>query len=116
MHNDDQITIKWRAGIGDSISNEFATTMNTNLMNTSNHTKCCNWFQKYHKRKIKGGHVITLNMAEKLRAKYPSVVPGWQFCRSCYQVAKSPEESTRLEVQCPDSDYEVSEIELEGQR
>ena len=116
LHKDDQYTIKWRAGIGDCISNEicYYHIYKFDEYFKLQYTKCCNLFQKHHRRKVKGGQVITLKMAEKLREKYFSVVPGWRFCRTCYQVANSPEEkSTTQEEEYPDSDYELSEIELE---
>ena len=47
-------------------------------------TKCCDVLEK-HKKKVKGGHVMNLDMAMDLKIKNYDVVPGWQLCRSCYK-------------------------------
>ena len=38
-------------------------------------TKCCNAFDK-HKKKVKGGHLLTLEIASKLQSDGFNVVPG----------------------------------------
>ena len=44
--------------------------------------KCCEVLTK-HRRKVKAEQVITLQMAQQLKAKNINVVPGQLFCRQC---------------------------------
>ena len=44
--------------------------------------KCCRVLMK-HRRKVKAEQVITLQMAQQLKAKNINVVPGQLFCRQC---------------------------------
>ena len=44
--------------------------------------KCCAVLMK-HCRKVKGEQVITLQMAQQLKAKNINVVPGHLFCHQC---------------------------------
>ena len=48
-------------------------------------TKCCNVFGK-HKKKVNGGHVVTLDIAIQLKNENKDVVPGWKLFRSCYMM------------------------------
>ena len=43
-------------------------------------SKCCGVLMK-HRRKVKGKLVVTLQMAQQLKAKNINVVPGQLFCR-----------------------------------
>ena len=45
-------------------------------------SKCCAVLIK-HRRKGKGEHVITLQVAQQLKTKNINVVPGQLFCRQC---------------------------------
>ena len=45
-------------------------------------SKCCEVLTK-HRRKVKAEQVITLQMAQQLKAKNINVVPGQLFCRQC---------------------------------
>ena len=36
-----------------------------------------------HHRKVKGGQVITLQMAQQLKTKNINIVPGQLFCHQC---------------------------------
>ena len=45
-------------------------------------SKCCAVLMK-HCRKVKVEQVITLQMAQQLKAKNINVVPGQLFCRQC---------------------------------
>ena len=45
-------------------------------------SKCCAVLMK-HRRKVKGEQVITLQMAQQLKAKNINVAPGRLFCRQC---------------------------------
>ena len=44
--------------------------------------KCCEVLTK-HRRKVKAEQVITLQMAQQLKAKNINVVPGQLFCHQC---------------------------------
>ena len=45
-------------------------------------SKCCAVLMK-HRRKVKAEQVITLQMAQQLKAKNINVVPGQLFCQWC---------------------------------
>ena len=45
-------------------------------------SKCCAVLMK-HRRKVKAEQVITLQMAQQLKAKNINVVPGQLFCCQC---------------------------------
>ena len=45
-------------------------------------SKCCAVLMK-HRRKVKGEQVITLQMAQQLKAKHINFVPGQLFFRRC---------------------------------
>ena len=45
-------------------------------------SKCCGVLMK-HCRKVRGEQVITLQMAQQLKAKNINAVPGQLFCRQC---------------------------------
>ena len=45
-------------------------------------SKCCEVLIKHHS-KVKGEHVITLQMAQQLKNKNINVVPRQLFCRQC---------------------------------
>ena len=49
--------------------------------------KCCDIFNT-HKKKAKGHHVITLEIAKKLKGDGYEVKPGWKLCRNCYYEAR----------------------------
>ena len=53
---------------------------------------CCNLF-KTHKRNVKGGHKISLQLATKLLDHRYDCIPGWQLCRTCYDIAKKIEKN-----------------------
>ena len=88
---EDQIVLKWRAGLSECESSieticrshkwYFAEQFKRQF------TKCCNAFGK-HTKKVKGGHVVTVDIATELRNKNIEVIPGWQLCRSCYEETK----------------------------
>ena len=50
-------------------------------------TKCCNLFGN-HVKNVKGGHLVTYEIAYQLKSKGVHVVPGWQLCHSCYDKLK----------------------------
>ena len=45
-------------------------------------SKCCKILMK-HRRKVKVGQVITLQMAQQLKTKNINIVPGQLFCHQC---------------------------------
>ena len=45
-------------------------------------SKCCAVLIKHH-RKVKGGQVITLQMAQQVKTKNINVAPGELLCRQC---------------------------------
>ena len=45
-------------------------------------SKCCAVLMK-HRRKVKAEQLITLQMAQQLKAKNINIVPGQLFCRRC---------------------------------
>ena len=53
-------------------------------------TKCCNLFH-IHKRQVKGGHKISLDLVTKLLDDGYECLPGWQLCRACYDNAQKNE-------------------------
>ena len=44
-----------------------------------------------HKRQVKGGHKISLDLATKLLDDGYECLPGWQLCRACYDNAQKNE-------------------------
>ena len=48
------------------------------------HWQRCDLFQ-IHKKRVKGGHKISFDLACKLQQKSFNCVPGWQLCRNCYR-------------------------------
>ena len=48
---------------------------------------CCNLF-KTHKQNVKGGLKISLQLATKLLDHRYDCIPGWQLCRTCYDIAQ----------------------------
>ena len=88
----------WRAGMGVNVIDEGAQ-LNICLHHEcklggpvfeKGFTKCCDLFQR-HKNRVKGGHKISLSLAQKLHQIGFTCVPGWNLCRSCYQKAISGE-------------------------
>ena len=59
-------------------------------------TKCCNLFN-IHKRQVKGGHKISLDLATKLVDGGYECVPGWQLCRTCYNAQKNETNNSKSE-------------------
>lgn len=49
--------------------------------------KCCDVFNT-HQKKAKGHHIITLELAKKLKEDGYEVKPGWKLCRNCYDEAR----------------------------
>jgi len=109
-----QQTLLWWAGIGEDIANK------QELLICAHHKevfhsafekkfpKCCNIYGKHRKRRkaVKGGHIITLNLAKKLRLEGHKVCPGWQLCRNCLKIAKAAqhsEEGQMMEKEFDDS-------------
>ena len=76
-------------------------------------TKCCNVFGK-HTKKVKGGHVVTVDIATELRNKNIEVIPGWQLCRSCYEETKKTNEDVVADgdISDVDGDADVSIIQV----
>ena len=58
---------------------------------------CCNLF-KTHKRNVKGGHTISLQLATKLLDHRNDCIPGWQLCRTCYDTAQKIEKNVGNEM------------------
>ena len=58
---------------------------------------CCNLF-KTHKRNVKGGHKISLQLATKLLDHRNDCIPGWQLCRTCYDTAQKIEKTVGNEM------------------
>ena len=48
------------------------------------HWQCCDLFQ-IHKKRVKGGHKISFDLACKLQQKSFNCVPGLQLCHNCYR-------------------------------
>ena len=87
-------------------------------------TKCCNLF-KTHKRNVKEGHKISLQLATKLVDHGYECIRVWQLCRTCYDMAqkieknvgnemsqsehKSPQISNKLDSAT--TDYSTSDID-----
>ncbi len=44
--------------------------------------RCCDIYKK-HKKKVKGGHTVSLEMAKKFELEGLHVLPGWKLCRGC---------------------------------
>ena len=91
-------------------------------------TKCSDLF-KTHKRIVKGGHKISLQLAAKLVDHGHECIPGWQFCRTCYDNAQkieknvvnemslSENESTQINtLDSTTTDYSTSDIDLDEAR
>ena len=77
--------------------------------------KCCNMFNS-HKVKAKGGHMITLHLAKKLRKKGLDATPGWQLCRNCFQKATRDDQSIEPAETGNETDFDATEIEQEEAR
>ena len=109
-----QQTLLWWVGIREDIAN------NHELLICAHHKdafgsafekkfpKCCNIYGKHRKRRkaVKGGHIITLNHAKKLRLEGHKVCPGWQLCCNYLKIAKTTqqtEEGQRTEKDFDDS-------------
>ena len=58
---------------------------------------CCNLF-KTHKRNVKGGHKISLELATKLLDHRYDCIPGWKLCRTCYDIAQKIEKNVCNEM------------------
>ena len=58
---------------------------------------CCNLF-KTHKRNVKGAHKISLQLATKLLDHRYDCIPGWQLCRTCYDIAEKIEKNVGNEM------------------
>ena len=92
LSDKDQSIYKWRAGI---INSDVSITSICHYHEykfgeyfKTQFNKCCNIYNKHSKKKVKGGHVISLEMAIKLKNNNYDVVPGWQLCRGCYEISK----------------------------
>ena len=72
-------------------------------------TKCSNIFEK-HTKKVKGGHLVSLELATDLKNKGKHVIPGWQLCRSCYETAKQVEDDSSTTDENK-TDDEIIELE-----
>ena len=68
---------------------------------------CCNLF-KTHKRNVKGGHKISLQLATKLLDHRNDCIPGWQLCRTCYNIAQKIEKNVGNEMS--QSEHESPQI------
>ena len=82
-----QISYKWRAGILVS-DTSLKTICHYHYHKfgdgfSKQNTKCCNVFNT-HKKKVKGGHIVTLQLAMALKSNGLDATPGWQLCRSCF--------------------------------
>ena len=84
----DQITYKWRAGI--LISDTSMKTIchyheykfgDDGFKKQFN--KCCNVYNT-HKKKVKGGHTVSLELATNLQNDGFNITPGWQLCHACF--------------------------------
>ena len=88
-------------------------------------TKCCNLF-KTHKRNVKRGHKISLQLATTLDDHGYECIPGWQFCRTCYDHAQriekndgneaSQSEHEPQQVNSTTTDYSTSNIDSDEAR
>ena len=58
---------------------------------------CCNLF-KTQKRNVKGGHKISLQLATKLLDHRYDCIPGWQLCRTCYDITQKIEKNVGNEM------------------
>ena len=84
---DTKSKLKWRACLKDieveSICRYHEFKFGKSLKKLS---KCCDAFNIHRKRKKPHGtHNVTLKIALTLEEKNIDVVPGWKFCRNCYQ-------------------------------
>ena len=70
---------------------------------------CCNLF-KTHKRNVKGGHNTSLQLVTKLLDHRYDSFPGWQLCRTCYDIAQ------KIEKNVATTDYSTSDIDSDEAR
>lgn len=113
-----QQTLLWRAGLKEVDGKK-------ELMICSHHKelygsafekkfqKCCNIYGKHTrgKKAVKGGHVITLELAMKLKREGQDVCPGWQLCRNCLKIAKTVQEAEEVEMETDEEFHESTDFE-----
>ena len=80
----------------------------------SKNSKCCNIYDSHKKKKKPNGtHNITLEIAEQLKCKGISVIPGWRLCRNCRQKTKDlPDDEIDIN-ECDDGDVDEFETSLQ---
>eukprot|EP00112_Aurelia_sp_Birch-Aquarium-sp1_P016223 Seg366.9 transcript_id=Seg366.9/GoldUCD/mRNA.D3Y31 product="ARL14 effector protein" protein_id=Seg366.9/GoldUCD/D3Y31 len=114
-----QQTLLWRAGMKEMVENP-------ELMICCHHKeffgsafekkfqKCCNIYGKHTRGKkvVKGGHVITLEMANKLKLEGHEVCPGWQLCRNCLKIATTSKEVVdEIQMETDEEFHEIIDFE-----
>ena len=119
-----QETLLWRAGMKEAVENQ-------ELMIYSHHKelfgsafekkfqKCCNIYGKHTRGRkvVKGGHMITLEMAKKLKLEGHEVFPGWQFCRNCLKTATASNEVEEIQMETDDEFHKSTDFEnINGKR
>ena len=68
---------------------------------------CCNLF-KTHKRNVKGGLKISLQLATILFDHRYDCIPGWQLCRTCIDIVQKIEKNVGNEIS--QSEHELRQI------
>ena len=78
------------------------------------HITCCNIYNSHKKKKKPDGtHNITLEMAEQLKHKGISVIPGWKLCRNCHQKTRDlPDDEVDIN-ECDDGGVDEFETSLQ---
>ena len=111
--------LKWRAGLINETGSAISTICKYHTYKFGDgfkkqFTKCCNLFGN-HVNKVKGGHLVTYEIAYQLKSKGVHVVPGWQLCRSCYEKVTKAEDNDSCGTECSD-DNGMLQIETEVEK
>ena len=117
LRDEDQIILKWRANLSKSDVNTVCN-FHKNKFGEAFVSKyktaniCFDVYEKHKKgkKKTKGGHLVTLEMAKKLKEVGRNCIPGVQVCRCCYTEILQEEDSTEPQYDSP-STSEVSQIQ-----
>ena len=66
-----------------------------------------------HKKKVKGGHIVTLQLAMALKSNGLDATPGWQLCRSCFGKATAESDESESGGNTSQDEVIVYEEELD---
>ena len=78
------------------------------------HSKCCNIYDSHKKKKMPDGtHSRALEMAEQLKHKGISVIPGWKLCGNCHQKTKDLADDEVDINECDDGHVDEFETSLQ---